>query len=209
MTTKAQEREALQKIQKIIAGLGENSYIGTAFDGCFNIAEQNIEYDAAFSMKGELEIARRDIEAKTEAIEEAEKKLARQAKNHEDDARRFSEQKQAEIDGLKAEIAALQRPTETVIGDEFAADLAAFSINYVERIRAKLLQNASRIAGDLTTARLLHEYNVRHAAEVEDYARTVADVVKRGVEFSPNSNILTHASSYQRVLEDLLREYFN
>ena len=49
MTTKAQEREALQKIQKIVAGLGENSYIGTAFEGCFDLADQNIEYDAAFT----------------------------------------------------------------------------------------------------------------------------------------------------------------
>ena len=54
MTTKAQEREALQKIQKIVAGLGENSYIGTAFEGCFDLADQNIEYDAAFSLKGNL-----------------------------------------------------------------------------------------------------------------------------------------------------------
>jgi hypothetical protein len=51
MTTKQQERDALAKITKIIADLGEQSYIGTAFDGCFDLAEQNIEYDAAFSMK--------------------------------------------------------------------------------------------------------------------------------------------------------------
>lgn len=51
MTTKQQERDALEKVRKIVASLGENSYIGTAFDGCFDLAEQNIEYDAAFSMK--------------------------------------------------------------------------------------------------------------------------------------------------------------
>ena len=51
MTTKQQERDALEKIRIIVASLGEDSYIGTAFEGCFDFAEQNIEYDAAFSMK--------------------------------------------------------------------------------------------------------------------------------------------------------------
>ena len=49
MTTKEQERKALEQIKKIVAGLGEDSYIGIAFAGCFEDAENNIEYDAAFS----------------------------------------------------------------------------------------------------------------------------------------------------------------
>lgn len=40
--------------------LGENSYIGTALEGCFEIAEENIEYDFADSMKDRLETARED-----------------------------------------------------------------------------------------------------------------------------------------------------
>lgn len=38
MTTKEQERKALEKIRKIVEELGENSYVGTAFEGCFEIA---------------------------------------------------------------------------------------------------------------------------------------------------------------------------
>lgn len=57
MTTKDQERKALEKIKKIIAELGENSYIGTAFEGCIEDAEQNIDWDVAFSMKARLESA--------------------------------------------------------------------------------------------------------------------------------------------------------
>ena len=63
MTTKAQERAALEKIRKIVAGLGENSYIGTAFDGCFEIADQNIEYDFADSFKGRLQLAEEELKA--------------------------------------------------------------------------------------------------------------------------------------------------
>jgi hypothetical protein len=49
MTTKQQEREALAQIQSIIAGLGTQSYVGTALSGVLTYAEQNIEFDAAFT----------------------------------------------------------------------------------------------------------------------------------------------------------------
>lgn len=55
MTTKEQERKALEKIRKIVEELGENSYVGTAFEGCFRDAEDNIEDDAAYSMKSRFE----------------------------------------------------------------------------------------------------------------------------------------------------------
>lgn len=57
MTTKEQERKAHAQIKKIVEGLGENSYIGTAFEGCFEIAEMNIENDWACSMKQRTESA--------------------------------------------------------------------------------------------------------------------------------------------------------
>lgn len=62
ISTKDQEREALEKIKEIVAGLGENSYVATALAGCFEIAEQNIEYDAADSLKERLEIAEKQAE---------------------------------------------------------------------------------------------------------------------------------------------------
>lgn len=57
MTTKAQERAALEQIRKIVDGLGEDSYIGMAFEGCFEIAEENIENDWGCSMKQNWESA--------------------------------------------------------------------------------------------------------------------------------------------------------
>lgn len=35
MVTKEQERKALEQIKKIVDSLGADSYIATAFDGCF------------------------------------------------------------------------------------------------------------------------------------------------------------------------------
>ena len=55
MTTKEQEKKALEQIRKIVSSLGEGSYIATAFEGCFEIAEDNIENDFACSMKQRAE----------------------------------------------------------------------------------------------------------------------------------------------------------
>lgn len=60
MTTKEMERKALEKIRKIVEELGENSYVGTAFEGCFEIAEENIENDFACSMKQRLETSEKE-----------------------------------------------------------------------------------------------------------------------------------------------------
>lgn len=51
MATKEQERKALEQIKAIVAGLGEDSYIGTAFEGCFQIAQENIDNDWGCSYK--------------------------------------------------------------------------------------------------------------------------------------------------------------
>lgn len=55
MTTKAQELKALEQIRKIVNGLGEGSYIGMAFEGCFEDAEENIENDWGLSWKQRAE----------------------------------------------------------------------------------------------------------------------------------------------------------
>lgn len=61
--TKAQERQALEKIREIIADLGgPDSYIGMAFDGCFEIAEDNIKNDFACSMKQRADKAQADAD---------------------------------------------------------------------------------------------------------------------------------------------------
>lgn len=60
MTSKEQERKALAQIKKIVDGLGEGSYIATAFEGCFEDAEYNIRDDAAYSMQSRWESAKNE-----------------------------------------------------------------------------------------------------------------------------------------------------
>ena len=57
VSTKEQELKALETIKEILDNLGENSYVATAFEGCAEIAKENIEYDFATSMKDKYETA--------------------------------------------------------------------------------------------------------------------------------------------------------
>lgn len=69
--TKDQERKALEQIRKIVEGFGEDSYIGTAFEGCFELAEENIDNDFALSMKEQRDSAQEhiaELEAKVTAL---------------------------------------------------------------------------------------------------------------------------------------------
>ena len=52
--TKQQERDALWEIRKIVEELGPSSYVGTAFQGCFEDAMDNIEND--FLKKDRLQV---------------------------------------------------------------------------------------------------------------------------------------------------------
>lgn len=61
MTTKEQERKALAQIRKIVEGLGEGSYVGTAFTGCFEDAEENIENDFGCSMYDRWQMAEQEL----------------------------------------------------------------------------------------------------------------------------------------------------
>lgn len=87
--TKEQELKALEKIKKIVADLGDDSYIGMAFEGCFEIAEDNIENDFGCSMKQRAESSAaeaakykemyestvKDYEAEKRTVEELEQKV--------------------------------------------------------------------------------------------------------------------------------------
>lgn len=75
MITKDDERKALDKIRKIVEGLGKDSYVATAFEGCFGIAEDNINNDMACSMKQRYEMADRDAWTAQEEVANARARI--------------------------------------------------------------------------------------------------------------------------------------
>ncbi len=86
--SKQQENKALAQIRKIVESLGPDSYVATALEGCFEIAEWNIDSDAADSLKGRLEMAEGKIAQGVEELQQARKDLG---------------EAQAEIERLKIE----------------------------------------------------------------------------------------------------------
>lgn len=111
--TKDQEREALAKIKAILDALGLDSYVGTAFEGCLEIAEENIENDFACSMKQRVEAVVVENTRLKEKVKELEDKLAESEKDYEAAhaaAHLVADEKDAEIANLKAQVSSL---TET------------------------------------------------------------------------------------------------
>ena len=74
MTTKEQERKALEQIRKIVEGLGEDSYIGFAFEGCFEDAEYNIQNDCAMSWCNRAQTAEKACDLRRDQAHDLEKK---------------------------------------------------------------------------------------------------------------------------------------
>lgn len=105
--TKQQERDTLEIIRKMVEELGPQSYIATAFDGCFEDAESNIDNDFGDSMarrwkysESQLKFAKDEVKALKEELEESKKDWeAAHAANHE-----LADQKDAEIAALQAQV---------------------------------------------------------------------------------------------------------
>lgn len=102
--TKQQERDTLEKIRKMVEQLGPDSYLATAFEGCFDLAAENIDNDWACSM------ADRARSAEKHAAE-LEDKLSEAVKDYEAAhaaAHAVAEEKDAEIARLKDQLKQIQ-----------------------------------------------------------------------------------------------------
>ena len=76
--TKEQERKALEQIKKIVDKLGEDSYIATAFEGCFEVAEENIENDFALSLKQKADMLESQTTEYNKQIQTLKKQLEKE-----------------------------------------------------------------------------------------------------------------------------------
>lgn len=117
--TKQQERDALEEIRKIVERLGPDSYVATAFQGCFEIAAENIANDWSCSMAERARLAEK-------RAREAEEKLAESEKDYQaahETAHIIAEEKDAEIAKLKARIQELLKDSEH--GREYIGTLSA------------------------------------------------------------------------------------
>lgn len=154
--TKQQEREALETIKKLLADLGPDSYLGTAFEGCIEDAESNIENDFADSMKERWESAKQDAEhfkaaaehyaAELEKAQEENEALRKQTISADDltdciqllNDRAYEDEKK-----LEAAAARIVELADDPSNPDFAAAVSAHrnakgNINYYKALRDRL-----------------------------------------------------------------------
>lgn len=125
--TKAQEREALEKIKAMVEELGPQSYLKTAFEGVFQDAEENIEFDAAFSMK--------------QRYESSEEKLREMAGNY-NAVKRDASVLREQLEAAQEQIRALERRQ---ISEELRRDLWEMVTDEAEASRARMAKSADMI----------------------------------------------------------------
>ena len=71
--TKQQERDTLEKIRKMVEQLGPDSYLATTFEGCFDLAAENIDNDWACSMADRARNAEKRVAELEDKLSEAVK----------------------------------------------------------------------------------------------------------------------------------------
>ena len=146
MTTKDQERQAIEEIRKIVEGLGENSYVGFAMEGVLELAEENIREDTAYSMKRSAEIAQEQTDELKEEIKTLKKRnetIHRAEIENKDAANRLS----LENERLRKEIKENQIPEELMHECYcMAYDKEAESIGKMERAADQMTE--ATIAGE-------------------------------------------------------------
>ena len=133
--TKAQEREALEKIKAMVAELGPQSYLKTAFEGVFEIAEMNIDEDAAYSFPGRVSL-----------LEEQLKEMGSKYNA----ARSDVEVLNSQLDHVREQLAAAQEQIATLkrghLPEELRRDLWVMTTTEAEASRARMAEAAEKMA---------------------------------------------------------------
>lgn len=75
MATKAEELQALSQIKDIVAQLGPDSYVAMAFEGCFEVAEDNIGNDWGCSLLQRAQAAEKHLKETKQQLEDAQNQV--------------------------------------------------------------------------------------------------------------------------------------
>lgn len=133
--TKEQERETLEKIKAMVAELGPQSYLKTAFEGVFEVAEMNIDEDAAYSFPGRVSL-----------LEEQLKEMGSKYNAARSDAEVLNSQ----LDHVREQIAAAQEQIATLkrghLPEELRRDLWVMTTTEAEASRARMAEAAEKMA---------------------------------------------------------------
>ena len=133
--TKEQERETMEKIKAMVAEMGPQSYLKTAFEGVFEIAEMNIDEDAAYSFPGRVSL-----------LEEQLKEMGSKYNA----ARSDVEVLNSQLDHVREQLAAAQEQIATLkrqqFPEELRRDLWVMVTTEAEKSRARMAEAAEKMA---------------------------------------------------------------
>lgn len=168
MTTKEQERKALEQIRKIVDSLGEDSYIATAFEGCFEIAADNIENDFACSMQQRVESAEKARDAYMKKCGELCKEI--------DGMKKQLQDKDDSIAGIVAE---MKKAKHRALYPSLYMTIRNDYSKRIETCRALMAQAANAMADidprDIAFADAVKEFKARRA-EIENAEQVIAEL---------------------------------
>lgn len=149
--TKAEEYEALSLIRGILKDFSpEDTYIGKAFEGCVEQAEENLRYDGKMSWKAKCESKDREAARLTEKLAEVNKMLREsevarvdltKELNQKDDAIARLEDAKNQLESQIVGEALIRRDYEARIG-QMESDYKALQISY-EGLKAAKKQEAA------------------------------------------------------------------
>jgi len=156
LATKEQERETLEKIKAMVAELGPRSYLKTAFEGVFEVAEMNIDEDAAYNFPGRVNILE-------ERLREVGSEL-NSAKRDNDATQKALEGAHAQLSAAQEQIAALKRQQ---LPEELRRDLWVMVTGEAEASRARMAEAADKmvIGADNPGCVLFKDSIARYRAE--------------------------------------------
>ena len=154
--TKDQERETLEKIKAMVAELGPQSYLATAFEGCFADAESNIENDFGDSMQRRWENSMEELSAAKEEINRLKAEVAA--------AQKKEETLQGQFDFASQHIKKLERQQ---LPEQLRRDLWVMVTSEAEASRARMAEAADKMAAgaDNPGCVLFKESVARYRAE--------------------------------------------
>ncbi|MDE7244136.1 MAG: hypothetical protein K2O18_09195 [Oscillospiraceae bacterium] len=167
--TKQQERDTLAAIRKMVEELGPQSYLATAFEGCFEDADTNIDNDFADSYKRRYDDTLEKLERAKQEIGELEmhKRLMQQT-----------------IDRLQRENEALEQQAEqqTISADDLS-DVIRLVVEKKFELDTEVKNAAERIveaAGEPESAAFKSAVNDHRAAKRDlDYYSAILERLGR------------------------------
>ena len=138
MMTKDQEREVLKKIAKLIESTGEDSYIKAVFDGCVELAEENITNDFMTSFKERSERAI-TAELTAKAVQQDQVEVIKRLERNLDEIETMNKNQQQRIKDLEMQLKeANQHTAESIKKDAEKLDEIQSLNKEITILKAKL-----------------------------------------------------------------------